>query len=157
MVSKIAPVSGSERSCGSSPTSDMRLAFRATRISRLSDSSPTRSSPLMVSRFPLVMSRRWSTSEWKWSDPMIATRSPDDSCMPPVVDGVVGGACGDADLREDDAVAEFVREYVEVLAVGARVVDGAAWGAAEAEFEEPVAGLGVVPFDEWDHLQAGEV
>ena len=29
-----------------------------------------------------------------------------------VVDGLIGGACGDADLREDDAVAEFVGERV---------------------------------------------
>jgi hypothetical protein len=61
----------------------MRLELKATRISRLSESSPTRSRPLTVSRLPLVSSRRWSTKESKCSSAMIAVRSPPDSCRPP--------------------------------------------------------------------------
>lgn len=54
-------------------------------------------------------------------------------------------------------MAEFMRKHVEVLAVGASVVDGAASGPSKAEFEESETGLSVVPVDQWDQLQAFEL
>src|SRR5205085_4379477 len=57
----------------------------------------------------------------------------------------------------EDVVAELVREHVEVLAVRPRVIDPSGRRAAEAEFEEAVAGLRVVPLDERDELELLEV
>src|SRR5262249_37632990 len=58
-----------------------------------------------------------------------------------------------SDLGKEDVVAQFVGENVEILAIGAGVIDAAAWAPAEAELQKAITGLRVVPFNHGDQFQ----
>jgi hypothetical protein len=71
---------------------------------------------------------------------------------PTIIDRLVCWIRRDAHFREDEAMAQFVGEDIEVLAVWSGVVDSAARLPTLAKLQKSIAGLRIVPFDERNEL-----
>jgi hypothetical protein len=110
MMSKMPPVSGSDRSCGSLPA-----GVQLTDSVQLVDGEE-----IALAVFEQAIDDRVEVQHGHDSS-QVAGRL----MQAAVVDGLVRRTGRDANLREDDAVAQLVGQNIEVLAVGPAGIDAA--------------------------------